>query len=117
MGNVKRKRGNQKKATTMTCDTRLRKGQTITQRKEEVQKAVSALDKALAAGRAKAKVGPQGAIAFEGMPELQRDGITDNCAYRRLMSSGSALAKQALQRAEMLAGRKVDRAVVNQGTH
>jgi hypothetical protein len=100
----------------MVCDTRLRRGQTITERKAEVRRAVEKLEKDLIAQRAKAKVGPQGAIAFENA-ELQRDGITDNCAYRMLMSSGSALARQAIERAELLAGRKVDRTVVNQGWH
>lgn len=99
----------------MVCDTRLKPRQTIQERKSEVLKAVEQLQKDLISGRAKAKVGPQGAIAFEGW--ATRDGVTDNCAYRRLMSSGSALAKQAIARAEALAGRTVDKSVINSGTH
>ena len=100
----------------MPCDTRLKKNQTITQRKEEVRKVVEQLAKDLTSGRITAKVGPQGAIAFSG-PMLQQAGVTDNCAYRKLMSTGSATAKMAIQRAEMLSGRVVNRAVVNHGTH
>ena len=46
----------------MVCDTRLREGQTISQRKEEVRAATEALSKGLAAGRIKVKIGPQGAV-------------------------------------------------------
>jgi hypothetical protein len=63
------------------------------------------------------KVGPQGGIAFDGLSDAERDGVTDACAYRRLMVSGSALAKAAIARAEQLAGRSVDRRVVGHGVH
>lgn len=101
----------------MPCDTRLKTGQTISQRKAEVLKAVERLQQALVSGRVKAKVGPQGAIAFDGLTEAERDGVTDACAYRRIMVTGSALAKAAIARAEQLAGRSVDRQVVGQGAH
>jgi hypothetical protein len=101
----------------MPCDTRLKPKQTIQQRAEEVRRVVSILDAALAAGRVKAKVGPQGAVAFEGLTGDERDGVTDACAFRRLMVSGSSLAKLAIQRAEMLAGRSIDKQVIGQGVH
>lgn len=101
----------------MPCDTRMKRNQTITQRKEEVKKVVTALDVALQMGRVKIKVGPQGAVVFEGLTDQERDGVTDACAYRRLMISGSALAKAAIQRAEMMAGRGVSRQVLAQGAH
>ena len=46
----------------MPCDTRLKPRQTIQQRKIEVLKAVERLDRGLALGTIKPKVGPQGAI-------------------------------------------------------
>jgi len=102
---------------TMPCDTVLRKNQTISQRKEEIRKVVERLSTGLASGRLKVKVGPQGAIAFLGLTDDDRSGVTDACAYRRIMVEGSALAKQAIARAEQLAGRSVDRKVVAQGIH
>jgi len=68
-------------------------------------------------GRIRVIVSRQGAIAFAGLTEKERDGVTDACLYRRLMATGSSLAKQAIARAEALAGRTVDRQVVAQGMH
>lgn len=103
----------------MPCDRRLKPKQTIQQRAEEIRRVVDTLSRGLVSGQVKAKVGPQGAIAFLGLSEEERDGVTDNCAYRRLMSSASvsAMAKMAIQRAEMLAGRSVDKQVIGQGAH
>lgn len=99
----------------MPCDTKLKPGQTIQGRAEEVRRAVAALDAALRTRRARVKVGPQGAIAFVGFEG--RDGITDACAYRRLLATGSALARAEIARAEQLAGRGVDKQAVAQGIH
>jgi hypothetical protein len=101
----------------MPCDTRLKPRQTIQQRAEEIRRVTTNTSTSLIAGRVKAKVGPQGAIAFEGLTDLERDGVTDACLYRRLMASGSALAKQAIARAEALAGRPVNRQIIGQGHH
>lgn len=101
----------------MPCDRRLKPRQTPEQRKEEIRKAVETANKALLSGRVKAIVRADGAVAFNGLEDKERDGVTDNCLYRRLMSTGSAAAKMAIARAEMLAGRKVDRNVVNSGVH
>jgi len=101
----------------MPCDTKLKVGQTIKQRAAEVRTVVDRLASALAAGRAKAVIGPTGGVAFVGLTAAERDGVTDACAYRRLMATGSALAKQAIARAEMLAGRTIDRQVVASGVH
>ena len=101
----------------MPGDRKLRNNQTIKQRAEEIRAAVSALDKALQAKRVKVTVGPQGAIAFTGWTDGQRNGVTDACAYRRIMATGSALAKAALARAAQMAGRSINRAVVAAGHH
>jgi hypothetical protein len=101
----------------MPCDRTLKQGQSISQRADELRKAVDRLSQGLAQGRVTAKVGPQGAIAFIGLSEAERDGMTDACAYRRLLVSGSALAKASIARAEQLAGRVVDKRVIGQGHH
>lgn len=101
----------------MPCDARLKQGQTISERAAEVRRVVTTFSEALAAGRARVKVGPKGAIAFDGITDQERDGVTDACAYRRLMVTGSALARAAIARAEQLAGRSVDRKVLASGHH
>ncbi len=101
----------------MSCETRLKPRQTISERAAEVRKATAKIGEALATGRARVKIGPQGAIAFEGLSETDKDGVSDACAYRQIMAMGSALAKAAIERAEMMAGRSVNRAVIGQGTH
>ncbi|SRR5258708_4200624 len=101
----------------MPCDTKLKPNQTIQQRATEVRKVVGALEAALTAGRVKVTIGPQGAVAFAGIAATERDGVTDACMYRRLMATGSALAKVAIQRAEALAGRPVNRQAVAHGAH
>ncbi len=78
---------------------------------------VATLSQGLATGRIKAKVGPQGGIAFTGLSEAERDGVTDNCAYRRILATGTATAKAAIARAEQLAGRSVNRQAVALGAH
>jgi hypothetical protein len=103
--------------THMPCDTRLKPRQTISQRAAEVRAAVDRFNKGLTSGRIKAKVGPQGGIAFEGLTNEERDGVTDACAYRRLMVTGSSLAKAAIARAEQMAGRTVDRHALAHGHH
>jgi hypothetical protein len=101
----------------MPCDTKLKRGQTIQQRATEVRSAVERLARGLTSGRVTAKVGPTGGIAFAGLTTEERDGVTDACAYRRLMATGSALARAAIARAEQLAGRTVDRQAVAHGHH
>ncbi len=101
----------------MPCDTRLKVGQSIKARAEEVRAVVAKLQAALVAGRVRAKVGPTGGVAFVGLEDGERDGVTDACMYRRLMATGSALAKAAIAKAEMLAGRNVDRQVIASGLH
>lgn len=101
----------------MACDTRLKARQTIQQRAEEVRRAAATIDAAIVKRLVKIRVGRQGAIAFEGISDAERDGLTDACIYRRLMATGSALARAQIARAEQLAGRTVDRRVVAQGVH
>jgi hypothetical protein len=101
----------------MVCETRLKRTQTLQERLEEIREVIALLSRRLAAGQAKAIVGPQGAIAFTGLTEAERADVTDACAYRMVLVSGSPLALQAIARAEALAGRAVDRKAVAQGIH
>lgn len=101
----------------MPCDTQLKPKQTIQQRAEEVRSATSKLSTLLVSGKVKPVIGPQGAITFTGWTAEDRDGVTDACAYRRLMVSGSALAKAKIAQAEALAGRSVDRKMLAHGHH
>lgn len=106
----------------MPCDTRLKtrngRRQTISERKDEVRLATERFIAGLKNGRVKAVVDKKtGAVAFSGLTEEERDGVTDACAYRRILVSGSQLAIQAIARAEQLAGRSVDKAMVAAGYH
>lgn len=102
----------------MPCDTRLKARQTIQERASEVRRMVAALDKNLTTGRVRPVVDRStGAIAFQGLTEGDRDGVTDACAYRRIMATGSEQAKLAIARAEQLAGRTVNRQALAQGVH
>jgi hypothetical protein len=95
----------------------LKPNQTIKARAEEVRAVVARVVQGLITGRIKAKVGPQGAVAFDGLTDQERDGVTDACAYRRVVATGGALANAAIARAEAMAGRPVDRMAVAHGHH
>lgn len=99
----------------MACDTRLRPNQTISERAREVRSALERLTQALQAGRARIVWGPNNSITFAGWDATSKDGVTDACAYRMLMNN--ALGKQLIEKAELLAGRKVNRQAVNAGVH
>jgi hypothetical protein len=102
----------------MPCDTRpRRKDQTLTQRKEEVRQTVLGLDKLLASRRVRPVVGPQGAITFVGWAKEERNDVSDACAYRRILSTGSALALAEIAQAEALAGRSVNKQALAVGVH
>lgn len=95
----------------MPCDTRLKRGQTISQRITEVRSVVERVSQGLSAGRIKAKVGPTGGIAFVGIDDKERDAVTDACIYRRLLVSGTAKVKA------MLSTMPVNKQSIAQGHH
>lgn len=102
----------------MPCDTRLKPRQTISQRAAEVKQVVYDVNSLIAAGKVKPIIDKRtGAIAFQGLTDDIRDGVTDACVYRRLMVTGSSLTKMAIQRAEQIAGRTVDKGALRQGVH
>ena len=77
----------------MVCETRRRGKQTLTERKEEIKKTLTRLEQLLVNKTVKPKIGAQGAIAFQGWNEVERADVSDACAYRLIMSTGSALAR------------------------
>lgn len=102
----------------MPCDTQRRPNQTFDQRKTEVRDAIARLSARLTTGQAKAIVSrATGSVAFRGWTEGEDARVTDACAYRMIMATGSALAKQAIAQAEALAGRTVDRGALTAGIH
>lgn len=102
----------------MPCDTRLKKNQTIQQRATEVRQVVYDVNSLIAAGKVKPVVDKAtGAIAFQGLSDDIRDGVTDACIYRRVMVSGSSLTKAAIARAEQMSGRTVNKQALANGVH
>lgn len=109
----------------MPCDTKLRdnyrnsgRKQTISERAEEVKKVVYDINSLISSGRIKPVIDRlTGAVAFQGINETVRDGVTDACIYRRLMVTGSSLTKAAIAQAEAMAGRSVNKQAVAQGVH
>lgn len=109
----------------MPCDTRLknnyrgsRRRQTISERVAEVKTVVNDVNSLIAAGKVKPVIDKMtGAIAFNGLDENLRDGVTDACIYRRIMVSGSSLTKAAIARAEQLSGRAVNKQALAAGHH
>jgi hypothetical protein len=102
----------------MPCDTRLKKNQTIQQRAAEVKAVASFADELIRKNKLKVLVDKKtGAIAFDGMTDSEKDGCTDACIYRRIMATGTALAKAAIARAELVAGRGVNKQALAHGVH
>lgn len=99
----------------MACDRSRRPNQTISERKKEIRETVAKLAADLAGGRVKAIVGKQGGIVFEGWQV--RNNVTDACALRLVLSTGSVLAKAKIAQAEALAGRSLDKRSIAQGLH
>lgn len=101
----------------MACDTYYKPLQTPQQRAEELRLARAKLIEGLSAGRIKPVVDKKtGAVTFSGF-EQDRAGITDACAYRYVMATGSTTAKLAIMRAEQLAGRSVSQSALTHGVH
>lgn len=89
----------------MVCATTLKPQQTAAQRLAEVAKKMRQFDSMIASGRLKMKVLPGGKVSFPGIPESDRDGISDACIFHTVNRTGSAAAKMALARAEQLQGK------------
>lgn len=102
----------------MPCDTKFKRRQTLSQRQAEVRQVIADVNSLIAAGKVKPIIDKKtGAIAFSGIDDNLRDDVTDACIYRRIMVSGSALAKAKIEQAEAIAGRTVNKQAVAQGVH
>lgn len=101
----------------MPCDTQLRENETKEQRSARAQAAAERLEAALGAGRVKVTLSPNGALAFTGWSAEERDGVADVCAFRRLTAKGSFALRQAIQRAELASGRKLNPQAIAAGSH
>jgi hypothetical protein len=102
----------------MACDTQPMKNQTLSQRKTQVKEIIAFTDELIRKSKVKVVVDKRsGAVAFVGMTDSERGGVSDACTYRMIMASGTALAKQAIARAEQLAGRGVSRQALAAGHH
>ncbi len=99
----------------MVCESRRKAGQTAQERRAQVDAALRRLEAQLTAGKVGMVVGTNGAVALRGWQD--RDDITDACAIRALLRQNSWPLRQALQRAEQAAGRKVSQAAVAGGVH
>lgn len=83
--------------------------------KQDQAAAMARLEKALAAGTVSVVVGVSGSVAFKGWEDT--GGVSDLCAYRKLMADGSPALRRAIARAEVTAGRSVNYQAVNSGLH
>ena len=103
----------------MTCETRLQnRNQTLSQRKAQVKDIVAFTDELIRKSKVRIVVDKKtGAIVFDGMTPQERGGVSDACTYRMIMTTGTAQAKQAIARAEMLAGRGVNKQALTNGWH
>ena len=103
----------------MPCDTyRAAPEQTLTQRKTQVQEIMARVTVLLAKRQIKPVVDRKtGAITFDGIPSVLRQGVSDACIYRRLIAGRNPVAAAELQRAEAAAGRPVNRQALAQGIH
>lgn len=101
----------------MPCDTKLKKDETLEQRSARADAATERLEKALTAGRVRVQIGPNGAAAFVGWAEEDRDGVADVCAIRRLTKKNSWPFRQAIVKAEAASGRRFNMQAVNAGLH
>jgi len=97
----------------MPCDTKLKPNQTITQRKLEITEVVDRIQKGLVNRSIRMQLSKDGAVAFVGIADADKNNVTDACIYRRIMATGGALAKAKLAAAQALLGKPV----VTNGAH
>lgn len=101
----------------MACETMKAPNQTFAERIAEVRSVLGLVDRGLLKRKIKPVVGANGAITFTGLAAEDRRSVSDACIYRRIMATGSSLAKAEIARAEQLSGRSVNRQVLAAGVH
>lgn len=100
----------------MPCETVRTRNQTEAQRRREIDESLAQLERSLARGAVEVAIGSDGAVCFANWGE-ERRGVTDVCAFQTLQSRDSWELRQAIARAEMVSGRKVNEAAVAGGVH
>ena len=101
----------------MACDTVLKPRQTAQDRAREVKAALDKIQAGLQANSIQVVIGANGAVTFKNWGTVDRDGLSDVCAFRKLSAQGSWALKQAVARAETLQGRKVNHSMIVAGVH
>jgi hypothetical protein len=101
----------------MACWETVRVEQTQAERDAEIAEALAELERKLLIGEIRIGISPEGAIVFEGWEQRERAGVSDVCAFERLSQQDSAALMTAVQTAEALYGRSVDREQIKQGVH
>lgn len=102
----------------MACETMRAPQQTFAERIAEVRSVLGLVDRKLLRRQVKPVVDKKtGAITFTGLTDEERRSVSDACIYRRIIATGSSLAKAEIARAELLAGRGVDKKVLAAGVH
>ncbi len=99
----------------MACWTFIRPLQTKEERAAEIKAATRKLETLLLKGGASVVIGPDGAITFAGWSE--RSDVSDVCAYRSLTQQGSKALADAIAKAELKQGKKINPAAVKAGVH
>lgn len=80
-------------------------------------KAVKRLEELLTAAGVQVVIGERGSLAFKGWQAEDRAGLSDLCAYRRLLAMNSPALRRAVARAEAISGRKLDQRTIAAGLH
>lgn len=102
----------------MPCDSSyVRRGVTLTERKNQIQRAMDKLNVLMLRQKVKPVIDPLGRFVLQGWSDTDRDGVTDICAYKRIMQSGTSFQKLQLAQAAARAGRTVDKQALAQGIH
>lgn len=101
----------------MVCEASRRQEQSAADRAREIRETLKRLEGLLAFGTVRVVIGPRGELAFAGWEEKERQGVSDVCAYRKLVAAGSFELKRAIQKAETLAGRRLNPQAIAAGVH
>jgi hypothetical protein len=99
----------------MVCDTIKAKDQNPADRFKEVLEAQKRLEALLLSGSVKVALGRQGQFALVGWTAADRKDISDACAYRALANTWAM--RQAIAKAETMAGKKLNTASLASGVH
>ena len=100
----------------MVCDTKTDRDQSPEERMKEVGAALKKLGDMLKQGSVTVAIDRMtGALALRGWNDNDRAGLSDACTYRLMAQTWEM--RQAVARAEALAGRKVSQVAIASGRH